>query len=213
MKADHKPTKILIVEDEAIIAMDIESRLIALGYEVVGIAPGGERARQLAATLTPDLMLMDIHIQGPEDGTQVAQSIWKSHNIPSVFLTAFSDEETVARAVLSNPYGYLTKPFIDGELRATVEVAIYKHRTEQQLAMYRDQLEQKVSELEAALQKVRELSALLPICAWCKNIRNEDGYWEEVSSYITKHTNTSFTHGICETCQEKMMQDKGENMP
>lgn len=213
MKADHKPTKILIVEDEAIIAMDIESRLIALGYEVVGIAPGGERARQLAATLTPDLMLMDIHIQGPEDGTQVAQSIWKSHNIPSVFLTAFSDEETVARAVLSNPYGYLTKPFIDGELRATVEVAIYKHRTEQQLAMYRDQLEQKVSELEAALQKVRELSALLPICAWCKNIRNEDGYWEEVSSYITKHTNTSFTHGICETCQEKMMQDNGENMP
>jgi len=201
-------TKILVVEDEAIIAMDIESRLMMLGYKVVGTASSGPRARELAEKYTPDLVLMDINILGNEDGTQVAKSIWEQFGVPAVFLTAYSDNETIARAVTANPFGYLTKPFVDGELRAAVEVAVYKHRTEKQLETYRKELEEKIRQLEEAAEQIKELSSLLPICAWCKNIRNENGYWEEVSSYISKHTNTMFTHSICESCQEKIK--KGE---
>lgn len=210
-KEKNAQFNILIVEDEAIIAMDIESRLMMLGYKVAGSANSGERALALVEKSRPDLVLMDINIHGSDDGTIVAKKIWEQFRVPAVFLTAYSDDSTIARAVKSNPYGYLTKPLVDGELRAAIEVALYKHKTEKQLEEYRKALEQKVAELEAALEQVKELSALLPICAWCKNIRNEDGYWEEVSSYISKHTHTMFTHSICESCQKKIEKEGNPN--
>jgi two-component system, response regulator PdtaR len=180
-----------------------------MGYGIVGVASRADRAIELARQHHPDLALMDVHIQGDQDGTETARMLRDEFNVPSVFLTAYSDDQTIKSALASNPLGYLVKPFVDRELRAAVELALYKNRTDRQLAAYREQLETKVKELEVALGQVRELSALLPICAWCKSIRNEDGYWEEVSSYISSHTNTSFTHGLCEDCQQKMMREAG----
>jgi CheY-like chemotaxis protein len=206
----HSPnkTRILVVEDEAVIAMDIEERLQALGYEVVGTAPRFERAVDLAGSKQPHLALMDINIQGDKDGIETARSLREQFDIPSVFLTAYSDDETIGRALGSNPQGYLVKPFVDREILAAIELALYKHRTERELASYRQQLEEKVEELEKALREVRELKALLPICAWCKNIRNEQGYWQEVSAYISEHTKTKFTHGLCDECQRKMFEEE-----
>lgn len=199
---------ILIVEDEAIIAMDLEMRVKNLGYQVVGVAAHADRALELARSKRPALALMDVHILGEQDGVAVAQQLRDELDIPSVFLTAYSDDDTILRAVKTQPLSYLIKPIAERELKAAIEVSLYKHRLDKELDETRRQLADKVTQLEDALKRVRELSALLPICAWCKNIRNEKGYWEEVSSYITSHTNTSFTHGICDDCRKKIMGDQ-----
>jgi DNA-binding response OmpR family regulator len=197
----------LIVEDEAVIAMDLEIRVQKLGYRVAGVTAHGDRALEMAGQLHPDLVLMDVNILGDRDGVTIATEIRERYDIPSIFLTAYSDDETIARATDSNPLGYLIKPIAERELKAAIEISLYKHRLDKLLAGKNRELAAKIEELEAALAQVRELSALLPICAWCKNIRNEKGYWEEVSDYISTHTNTMFTHGICEECQQKMMGD------
>jgi DNA-binding response OmpR family regulator len=199
--------KILVVEDEAVIAMDIEARLEALGYVVVGVSARGDKAIELAESSRPDLALMDINILGPMNGIQTARELRERFDLPSIFLTAYSDDETIKAASGSEALGYLIKPFADREVRASVEFALYRHKAERQLAEYREKLRKKVIELEQALREVRELSALLPICAWCKKIRDEDGYWEEVSAYISERTRTKFTHGICESCEKKMIEE------
>lgn len=196
--------RILVVEDEAVIAMDIEDRLERMGYDVVGNAANGDRAIKLAEHDEPDLTLMDIHIRGDRDGIEIAAIFASDFDIPCVFLTAYSDEATIQRAIRTQANGYLLKPFQDREMRATIELALFKHKTERQLTEYRTAIEEKVAKLEQALKDVRQLKELLPICAWCMNIRREDGYWEEVSRYISSHSNTRFTHGICGSCLDKV---------
>ena len=127
------PHRIMIVEDEAIVAMDIESRLTALGYALVGRAAGGEQALALAQEARPDLILMDIRLQGGMDGIDAAREIYQRLRIPVIFLTAYSEEATLERAKLAEPFGYIFKPFDDRELKSTIEIALYKHQTEQEL--------------------------------------------------------------------------------
>lgn len=122
-----------IVEDEAIVAMDLQQHLIELGYRVCGIADNANQAIALARTYRPDVILMDIVIKGDRDGIQAADEIARSLHIPVVFLTAFSDAQTVERAARTSPYGYLTKPFQEKELRAAIEVALYKSKLERRL--------------------------------------------------------------------------------
>jgi len=120
--------RILVVEDDVIIAMTIESRLTHLGYQVVGRASTGEDAINKAAALKPDLVLMDIHLKGPMDGITAAETVYGLLNIPVVYLTAFSDEKTLERAHQTSPYGYLVKPFNDDILRVTLSMALKKSR-------------------------------------------------------------------------------------
>lgn len=120
--------KVLIVEDEAIVAEDLKGMLKKLGYEVVGIADNGQDALALAANQHPDLVLMDIHIQGPMDGIDTAEQIAVHHDIPVTYLTAYADEKTLERAKATLPYGYILKPFEERDLRTSIEVALYKHR-------------------------------------------------------------------------------------
>ena len=125
--------RILIVEDEGIIAMDIEQRLIGMGYAVVGVAASGDRALALARQHRPDLILMDVMIKGSEDGTQTARRILDEQDVPVVFLTAYGDAATLTRAKASMPYGYLTKPFRPADLRTTIEVALHRHDVDRRL--------------------------------------------------------------------------------
>lgn len=124
---------ILIVEDEAVVALDLKLQLQELGYVVAGIAASGEQAIDAAAALAPQLILMDVRLQGKIDGIAAAESIRRSHEIPLIFLTSHSDADTVQRAARTAPYGYLTKPFQIKELRAGIEVALTKARMERQL--------------------------------------------------------------------------------
>jgi PAS domain S-box-containing protein len=125
--------KILVVEDESIVAMDIKHRAEGLGYSVTGITPSGEGAIQKASETLPDLVLMDIVLKGEMDGVEAAQKIRDTLDIPVVYLTAYSDEKTLKRAKVTEPFGYIIKPFEDRELHSAVEVALYKHKMESKL--------------------------------------------------------------------------------
>jgi PAS domain S-box-containing protein len=125
--------KILVVEDESIVAMDIKHRAEGLGYSVTGITPSGEGAIQKALETLPDLVLMDIVLKGDMDGVEAAQKIRDTLDIPVVYLTAYSDEKTLKRAKVTEPFGYIIKPFEDRELHSAVEVALYKHKMESKL--------------------------------------------------------------------------------
>ncbi|MES2216954.1 MAG: response regulator [Pseudomonadota bacterium] len=125
-----KDSTILVVEDEAITAMDIQHRLEKLGYKATATIASGEEAIVLAGTIHPSLILMDIVLKGKMDGTDAAQQITGLYNIPIIFLTAYNDEDTFDRARLSGPYGYLTKPFETRDLHNAIELALFKHSTE-----------------------------------------------------------------------------------
>lgn len=120
--------KILVVEDEVMVAMTLEDTLEALGYEVAGTADNGRDAIRLAEEKKPDLILMDIRIRGDLDGIETADRIAETMDIPVVFLTAHSDEQTLMRALKTQPYGFLIKPFRERELYSNIEMAIHKHR-------------------------------------------------------------------------------------
>lgn len=126
--------KILIVEDEHIVAMDIQNRLENNGYQVAGHTDRGEKAVELAEELRPDLILMDISLKGEVDGIEAATWIRKRDNIPVIFLTAFADQSTTDRARLAEPYGFLLKPYEEREVIITIEMALYKHHMEIKLA-------------------------------------------------------------------------------
>lgn len=126
-------TRILIVEDEILVARDLEQQLTALGYQVVGIAGTGECALKLAAESQPHLVLMDIRLQGALDGIATAEQLRQRHLLPIVYVTAHADNATVARACFTEPFGYILKPFEERELRTTIEMALYKHEAERKL--------------------------------------------------------------------------------
>ena len=120
--------KVLIVEDEKIIAMELEHQIKQLGYAVVGPVASGEAALQNAEIARPDLALMDIRIQGPADGIQIAEELRYRFDIPVIYLTAHADQTTIERAKLTEPLGYLLKPWREHELQAAIKVALYKHK-------------------------------------------------------------------------------------
>ena len=126
-------SKILVVEDELIIAMEIEDRLHTLGYDVVDVVSSGHDAIQVAAEMQPELVLMDIMLKGEMDGIQAASQIQTRFHIPIVYLTAYADEDTLQRAKVSSPFGYLLKPFEKRELQIAIEMALYKHQMEKKL--------------------------------------------------------------------------------
>jgi len=125
--------KILIVEDEKIVAKDIHNRLRRFGYEVTAIVSTGEEAIQKAIETKPDLALLDIRLHGETDGVVVAEQIRERLHIPVVYLTAYADAETLRRAKLTEPFGYLVKPFGERELYSTIEIALHRHAMERRL--------------------------------------------------------------------------------
>ncbi|MCD6163715.1 MAG: PAS domain S-box protein [candidate division Zixibacteria bacterium] len=125
--------KVLIVEDEGIVAMDIKDRLETLGYIVTGTVASGNEAIKNVENTHPEMVLMDIQIQGDMDGVEAAERILKHFDIPVIFLTANSDEKTLQRAKLTGPFGYLLKPFEERELHTSIEMALYRHKLERNL--------------------------------------------------------------------------------
>ncbi len=137
---------ILIVEDESIIALDIQNSLLNAGYAVAALATCAEEALNLAAQLMPDLVLMDIRLRGEMDGVDTAEKIRREFNLPVVYLTAHADENTLQRAKISEPFGYILKPFEDRELITTIEIALSRHKAE--------------VAIQLALEKEKELNQL-----------------------------------------------------
>lgn len=125
--------RVLIVEDETIVALDLRERLRGLGYEPCGIADSPDKAFALAAETRPQLVLMDIMLKGDGDGVSAAARIRAAMDVPIIFVTAFSDEETLERVKATSPYGYIVKPYHERELRIAIELAVAKHQSELEL--------------------------------------------------------------------------------
>jgi len=130
--------KVLVVEDESIIAKDIQNSLKKLGYSVPVIVDSGERALEEIERLQPDVVLMDIMIKGDMTGIDTANIIFERYNIPVIFLTAYADENTLNKAKVPQPYGYIIKPFKEKELQTTIEIAVYKYERDIQARRERD---------------------------------------------------------------------------
>jgi len=133
-------TNVLVIEDESIVSRDIQQSLKKLGYNVVGSAATGEKAIELAKELLPDIVLMDIMLKGKKNGIEAAAEIKKELNIPVIFLTAYADEATLTKAKVTEPYGYIIKPFKEVDLHTSIEMSLYKHGKQKEIQKERDML-------------------------------------------------------------------------
>ena len=199
--------KIIVVEDQLLISASIQQSLKKLGYDVAGHASTGEQAVELARRTSPDLVLMDINLPGKLDGIEAARQIRQAAAIPIVFLTAYSDPATVQRARITEPYGYIVKPFAERELEITISIALYRHQIDKE----KDRL---LTDLQHALAQVKSLSGMLPICCRCKRVRDDQGDWQQIEDYIRQHSEADFTHGYCPECAKVALEEAfGDSQP
>lgn len=126
---------ILVVEDENIVAKDLQNRLTTMGYSVPATAASGEEALRKAAEMRPDLALLDIHLKGEMDGIETAEQMRELFDIPPIYLTAYTDPGTLRRARITEPYGYIVKPYDERELHSAIEMALYRHKAESKLKL------------------------------------------------------------------------------
>jgi CheY-like chemotaxis protein len=124
--------RILVVEDESVVALSLARYLQRLGHTVLGTVASGLEAVQQTMATRPDLVLMDIHLKGAMDGVEAVAQVRAQCDIPVIYLTAYADETTLERAKVTEPFGYILKPFDQQELQAAIEMALYKHRGERE---------------------------------------------------------------------------------
>ncbi len=134
-------SRLLVVEDEVLVARDIQARLQRMGYEVVGTVARGEDAVSTALAESPDLILMDINLKGEMDGIEAATQINEVSSVPVIYCTAYSNDEVLERAKITSPFGYVLKPFDNRELEINIEIALFKHQVEQDLAKTKQNLD------------------------------------------------------------------------
>jgi AmiR/NasT family two-component response regulator len=191
----NQKTRVLIAEDDYLVGEVIKRALKQIDFELVGKASNGIEAVEMAASLRPDVILMDI--QMPKlDGLEAARQIQGQCPIPIVILTAHESRSLVDKASEAGVAAYLTKPPKRAEIERAIIVA---------LARFEDMMELRRlnAELKEALAKVKTLSGLLPICMHCKKIRDDKGDWNQIEHYIHEHSEAEFSHSICEECFEK----------
>lgn len=194
-----KSFRIVIAEDESLVAEMIAGMLQELGHTVVAKATDGRQAVDLTQQLQPDAVIMDIKMPDV-DGLEAARQIAASCPTPVVVLTAFETAEMVEEASAAGISAYLTKPPNAREMERALTLAIA--RFDDLVA-----LQHVNAELTEALDMVNTLRGLLPICANCKKIRDDQGEWQAVESYIASRSSAQFTHGICPDCLEALYSE------
>lgn len=193
--------RILIADDEPTIRRLLGATLAPAGYEVVEAADGEAAWAVLDATDAPELAVLDWIMPGL-DGPEVCRRV-RARAAPVapylILLTAKDRVEDLVAGLEAGADDYIAKPFSPGELRARVQVGARVVALQRGLA-------DRVRALEEALAQIHHLHGLLPICAWCKKIRNDQNYWEQVETYISERSDAQFTHSICPECGERMRQ-------
>ncbi|MCW5314161.1 response regulator [Nostoc sp. KVJ3] len=200
--------KILVVEDEAIVAKDLQHRLVRFGYTVPVIASSGEEAINQAVEISPDLVLMDIKLKGKMDGIEAAQEIHKHLDIPIIYLTAYADESTLIRAKIAEPFCYLLKPFKEKELQTNIEITLYKHGLERQLKVNKkwlDALLRSISDGVIASDLQELVTFMNPVAENLTGWKQEEAYGRH-SSEIFNIANAE-THNPIESPIIKVLQD------
>ena len=201
----HDPTNILVVEDDPNVATVLTARLESLGYRVCAIAETGLAAISGVFRHQPDVVTMDILLKGEMNGIEAATKIAERSDVPVIFMTCLSDRSVFERAIATNPYGYITKPYDINELRSAIEIAVVKHKASKAQALL-------ITQLQKTLQEVKTLRGLLPICSACKRIRNDESKtWQPIEDYIASHSAADFTHGICPDCARRLYPELYQN--
>lgn len=198
---------VLVVEDESIVSKDIQNSLAKLGYSVVGSAATGEKAIELAGILNPDIILMDIMLKGEMNGIEAAEQIKNQFKIPVIFLTAYADNATLSKAKITEPYGYIIKPFKEIDLHTSIEMAIYKHGKEQEVLKERDFLHSIVENKEANNSDSIFIKANSKLI---KLNKSNIYYIEALKDYVVIHTkDTRYTiHSTMKDIEIKMGLDE-----
>jgi AmiR/NasT family two-component response regulator len=195
--------KVLIAEDNFLVGEMIQGVAEDAGCVVVGRATDGRQAVEMTTELHPDVVLMDIKM--PDlDGIEAAEIIQIRCPTPVVILTAYDTPEMVKAAGAAGVGAFLAKPPKARELGQAIVIAKARFGDLLSLRRTNDALQRRTKELEEALAKIKTLRGLIPICASCKKIRSDKGFWQQLEDYLTEHSEADFTHGICPECLEQM---------
>lgn len=193
--------RILIAEDDAVSRRRLEATLQKWGYEVLAVEDGLAAWEVLQGEMPPPLAILDWMMPGM-DGIEVCRKVRErspSRPLYIIVLTARGSREDVVAGLQAGGDDYVTKPFDREELHARVRVGLRVLQLQMNLAA-------RVRELEEALARVKQLQGLLPICSYCKKIRDDQNYWQQVEGYISEHSEAIFSHGICPDCFEKFVK-------
>jgi sigma-B regulation protein RsbU (phosphoserine phosphatase) len=192
-----RPMTVLIADDDKLTLNVLNDTLTRAGYDVLTATDGDQAWKKLQQSQT-SLAILDWIMPGME-GVEICERAQKDPKLANryfILLTGKSKTEDLVAGLKSGASDYLRKPFDEAELIARVEVGARFIELQRRLG-------ERVEELEKALAQVRRLEGLLPICSYCKRIRNEQDYWERVDNYISQHANVRFSHNICPECYEK----------
>ncbi len=196
-------TNVLVVEDESIVSKDIQLSLKKLGYNVVGAAATSEKAIDLIRSEKPDIVLMDIMLKGDVNGIETAEIVKNEFGIPVIYLTAYADESTLAKAKVTEPYGYIIKPFKEIDLHTSIEMAIYKHKKESEIKKERDFLYSLVENKEGSENEFIFVKANSKLV----KINTKDIYYiEALKDYVViNESSTRYTiHSTMKDIEAKM---------
>lgn len=192
--------KILVAEDDLASRRVLETTLQKWGYDVVSVSDGAEAWAILSSEGAPPLAILDWMM--PElDGIELCRRVREVIQRPTyiILLTARGSKEDIVVGLQSGADDYITKPFDREELRARLQVGV-------RIVMLQMELAERVAQLQEALARVKQLQGLLPICSYCKKIRDDQNYWIQVEQYIAAHSDAQFSHGICPECYRRYVQ-------
>ena len=196
-------TKTLIAEDNFLVGEMIQGVTEDAGCIVVGRAVDGCQAVEMTTELRPDVVLMDIKMPNL-DGIEASRIIQGRCPTPVVILTAYDTEEMLEEASAAGVGAFLAKPPKVRELSRAIVIARERFGDLLSLRRANDLLQRRTKELEEAFAKIKTLRGLIPICASCKKIRSDQGYWQQLEQYLAEHSEADFTHGLCPECLKQM---------
>jgi CheY-like chemotaxis protein len=197
--------KMLIAEDNPTTLLYLQATLAEWGFEVIPASDGAEAWQKLRHEDSPKLVLLDWKMPGL-DGIDVCRKLRQADQAEPAYvilLTAKVAKEDIVAGLAAGANDYITKPFDPAELQARLRVGARMVELQQSLA-------ERVHELESALQRVKQLQGLLPICAYCKKIRDDHNYWQQVEAYLSAHAPVQFSHSVCPECFERVVKPEIE---
>ncbi len=199
--------RILIAEDDAVSRRVLEATLAKWDYEVLVTTDGQQALEALKKPDAPSLAVLDWMMPGL-DGSEVCRQARQSIGerlLYVLLLTAKGSKDDIVEGLNAGADDYIVKPFDRAELKARLDVG-------QRILRLQTELAARVKELELALSKVKQLQGLLPICCYCKKIRDDQNYWRQVEGYVAEHSEAQFTHAICPSCREKIIEPELERL-
>lgn len=200
--------EILIAEDDAVSRRLLELFLTRWGYDVIEVKDGLKALEILNRENRPAVAILDWMMPGM-DGIEVCRRVRESQKMSPthiILLTARNGKADIVEGLAAGADDYVSKPFDRDELHARIQVGI-------RMVELRRKLAERVDELTLALDQVKQLQGLLPICSYCKNVRDDNNYWQKVESYISQHSEAQFSHGICPDCYEKIVKPELMGLP